>query len=282
MEAGSTDASDKCSTRELAKLALGEKRPFGLGVYMGSGMETHRDCTVRFGDRRERPLLCVARRPLFCDLPKAAIEKLGAMTSPSVYLAGSTLFVEGEPPRGVFILCSGQIKLSTDSADGRTLIIRVAESGDVLGLSATITGKPYELTGDVIEPAQANFISRANFLQFLHDHGEATLHVAEQLSETYHSAIDEMRMIGLSHSAEEKVARFLLDQSATVNRGKDQLRFTMTFTHEEISQVIGSARETVSRVFAGFKRKGLVQTKGSVVTVLSRAGLCKILHPYGS
>src|ERR1700747_909985 len=114
---------------------------------------------------------------LFCNLPSAAVEALSAITSAAVYPKGATLFVEGQSARGVFILCSGRVKLSTSSADGRTLILRMSEAGEVLGLPATVTGKPYELTAEVIEPTQANFIARDDFLHFLRDHGEAALRV---------------------------------------------------------------------------------------------------------
>ncbi|HEV2205777.1 MAG TPA: Crp/Fnr family transcriptional regulator [Candidatus Acidoferrales bacterium] len=228
----------------------------------------------------ENCLSCAHREErLFCNLPPTAVESLAAITSSAVYPRGATLFVEGQAPRGVFILCSGKIKLSTTSADGRTLILRIAEPGEVLGLPGTVTGKAYELTADVVEPSQANFISRNDFIQFLRKHGEAALRVAQQLGETYHSAIGEMRMIGLSHSAEEKLARFLLEQSAEQDKGKDQARFTMAFTHEEIGQMIGATRETVSRLFADFKRKNLVQVKGSSITIASRAALNKIVNP---
>src|SRR6202008_1876558 len=136
---------------------------------------------------------------IFCDLPPLAVQKLATITSAAVYPKGATLFVEGQSPRGVFVLCSGRVKLSTSSTDGRTLILRISESGDVLGLPATVTGKPYELTAEVIEPTQGNFMARVDFLRFLRDHGEAALGVAQQLGETYHSAVAEMRTIGLSH-----------------------------------------------------------------------------------
>src|SRR5215470_10217260 len=108
---------------------------------------------------------------LFCNLGPQAVKGLAAITSTAVYPKGATLFVEGQAPRGVFILCSGKVKLSTSSADGKTLIVRIADPGEVLGLPATVTEKPYELTAEVIEPSQANFISRQEFLNFLRQHG---------------------------------------------------------------------------------------------------------------
>jgi len=222
----------------------------------------------------ESCLACPHREDqLFCNLPPAAVQKLEAITSVAAYPKGAALFVEGQLPRGVFVLCSGKVKLSTSSADGRSLILRISEPGEVLGLPATLTGKPYELTADVIEPAQANFISRPDFLLFLREHGEAALRVAQQLGETYHSAIAEMRTIGLSHSAAEKLARFLLDLPGNHDEEKGEVKITLTFTHEEIGQMIGASRETVTRLFADFKKKHFLQVKGSTVTIKNKDGL---------
>lgn len=74
------------------------------------------------------------------------------------------------------------------------------------------------------------------------------------MGETYHVAIGEMRMIDLSHSAEEKLARLLLARSGAVDKSGDPVRFTMTLTHTEIGQTTGSTRETISRTFADFKK----------------------------
>jgi CRP/FNR family transcriptional regulator, cyclic AMP receptor protein len=204
---------------------------------------------------------------LFCNLPPAALQHLESITSPASYPKGAALFVEGQSPRGVFILCSGRVKLSTSSADGKTLILRVPEHGEILGLAATVAGQPYQATAEVLEPAQANFIARDDFLEFLRAHGEAALRVAQQLSENYHLAINEMRTIGLSHSAAEKFARFLLEQAPEGTIKEGEVRMTLTLTHEEIAQMIGSSRETVTRLFSDFKKKQLVQVKGSTVII---------------
>jgi CRP/FNR family cyclic AMP-dependent transcriptional regulator len=214
---------------------------------------------------------------LFCNLPPAAVQELASITSGAAYPKGATLFVEGQLPRGVFIVCSGRVKLSTSSAYGKTLILRISKPGEVLGLPATITGKPYELTADVIEPTQANFISGQDFLLFLRKHGEAALRVAQQLGETYHSAIAEMRTIGLSHSVGEKLARFLLDLSANHDKGKGEVKLTLT--HEEIAQTIGASRETVTRLFGDFKKKQFLQVKGSTLVIKNKAGLESLLGP---
>jgi CRP/FNR family cyclic AMP-dependent transcriptional regulator len=213
---------------------------------------------------------------LFCDLSPAALEGLDAISSSATYPKGALLFVEGQDPRGVFVLCNGRVKLSASSADGKSVILRIAESGEVVGLPGSISGKPYEVSAEALEPIQANFIPRESFLQFLRQHGEAALRVAEILSDIYHATYQEVRYLGLSGSATEKLARFLLDLASVEGTDKGTLRATLTLTHEEIAEMIGLSRETVSRLFANFKRKKLIEVHGSALVITDKAGLEKV------
>lgn len=215
---------------------------------------------------------------LFCNLSPAAVQRLSTITHASSYPKDATLFLEGQTGRGVFILCSGRVKLSTSSIDGRTLIVRLSEPGEVLGLPATVTGTPYELTAEVVEPTQANFVSREDFLSFLSEYGDVAVRVAQQLGQTYHAAVSEMRTIGLSHSAGEKLARFILELTTDHKSGKGVATAKLTLTHEEIAQIIGSSRETVTRTFSDLKKKNLLIVKGSTLTIKDRPGLERLVQ----
>ena len=227
----------------------------------------------------ENCLACPYRQErLFCNLSDVAVKRFDGIASSAAYPKGATLFVEGQPARGLFVLCSGRVKLSTCSADGKTLILRISEPGEVLGLPATVTGTCYELTADVIEPAQANFIARTDFLRFLKDTGEAGLRVAQQLGETYNSAISELRTIGLSHSADEKLARFLLEWASNYPEEKGRVQIKLTLTHEEIAQMIGSSRETVTRRLTDFRKKQFLEVAGSTLVIKNKAALESIVN----
>jgi CRP/FNR family transcriptional regulator, cyclic AMP receptor protein len=215
---------------------------------------------------------------LFCNLSSVAVQRLSTITSASSYPKGATLFVEGQTGRGVFILCTGRVKLSTSSIDGKTLIVRLSEPGEVLGLPSTVTGTPYELTAEVVEPTQANFIARQDFLNFLREYGDVALRVAQQLGQTYHAAVAEMRAIGLPHSAEEKLARFVLDLTADHKSERGAVKTKLTLTHEEIAQIIGTSRETVSRVFANFRKQNVTIFKSSTLTIEDRSGLERLVQ----
>ncbi len=219
---------------------------------------------------------------LFCNLSPQALEGLDRISSSATYPKGALLFVEGQDSRGVFVICNGRVKLSANSTDGKSLILRIADPGEVVGLPGTISGKPYEVTAEALEPIQANFITRDLFLQFLREYGEVTLRVAEILSNIYHATYQEVRYLGLSRSAAEKLARFLLDRVAEhdpgYGRNSGPIRAPLALTHEEIAEMIGTSRETVTRLFAIFKRKQLVEVRGSTLVITNKAGLEKVLE----
>src|SRR5690349_8947806 len=211
---------------------------------------------------------------LFCNMSDAAMKTLDAIKFTSVYPKGSILFVDGEEPRGVFILCSGRAKLTTSSSEGRTLIVKIAEAGEVLGASAAILGKPYEVSAETLEPSQINFIKRDDFLRLLQSHTDVCMHTAQQLSEKYQSAQRDLRSLGLSQTTSVKLARLLVDWIASSGEPTPKgMRITLLLTHEEVAQMIGTTRETVTRILSSFRRRGIIEVKGSSLFVLKRSEL---------
>jgi CRP/FNR family transcriptional regulator, cyclic AMP receptor protein len=223
----------------------------------------------------ESCLTCKMRlERIFCDLPTAALQSFEAIKYATAYPKGAVLFVEGQAPRGIFVLCKGRVKLSICATDGKTLILKIAEPGEVLGLSATVSGKPYELTAETIDPCQVNFVKREDFLRFLKDHSDACFKVAEQLSEKYNNACHEVRSLGLSHSAGEKLAKLLLEWSSRNGESnKQEPHLKLALTHEEIAQMIGTSRETVTRLFADLRKRQIIQAKGSTLVVRNKVAL---------
>jgi CRP/FNR family transcriptional regulator len=226
----------------------------------------------------ENCLICKLRSDnFFCALPNTALEAFEKIKFPTAYPRGAVLFVEGQPPRGIYMLCKGRVKLSVNSAEGKTLILKIAEPGEVLGLHACVSGINYELTAETIQPCQVNFVKREDFLHFLQEHGAACLQAAQHLSDNCHSAYDLIRSLGLSHSAGEKLARFLLELCHDGETTKEGIRAKMGLTHEEIAQIIGTSRETVTRLLAEFRKKKLATLKGSTLMVHNKIALEKLV-----
>ena len=231
--------------------------PYGLDI-----VESCLSCKLRAG------------RAFFCDLPPDALQAFESIKYVTAYPKGSVLFVEGQPPRGIFILCQGRARLSICAPDGKTLILQISEPGEVLGLSATLSGKPYELTAETMEPCQVNLVKREDFLHFLEENSAASFRVAEQLSVKYNSACHEIRALGLPHSAGQRLAKLLLEWSAREGEAtKSALSLKLPFSHEDIAQMINTSRETVTRLLADLKRQQILQVKGRAMLIRNKAAL---------
>jgi len=227
------------------------RAPYGLPI-----LQTCLACSVR-EDR------------LFCNLGPQALAELDRIRQTSVYPAGAQLFVEGQPSGGLFILCSGKAKLTTSSARGHSLIVRMAEAGEVLGLSAAVSNAAYDVSAETLEPTQVNFLPREAFLRFLHQHGEVSVRVAQHLSMELYRAHRQMARIALAPSARAKLAGLLLEWgSSDAQPPPPGATFQLALTHAEVGELIGSSRETVARTLSQFRRLGLVQVKGALVTLL--------------
>lgn len=149
---------------------------------------------------------CVLRSDrLFCDLPANSLEAFNSIKSMLLCERGSVLFREGQPARGVFVLCEGRVKLSVCSDSGRRLVLRIAGPGEVLGLSASLSGSPYEVTAETLDNARVAQVKRKDLLRFLRDHREACLQVVHLLSQDLHTAYDRVRSVGLGRSRRSRV-----------------------------------------------------------------------------
>ena len=212
----------------------------------------------------ERCSNCAARFGLpFCDLPAEALEAIDSVTREVAFERGATLFRESDIAAGVYIVCSGQVKLVATSSEGRTIITQIVEQGEALGLSAVVSGRPLLVTAEAIDPVVAKFINRLDFLRILETNGALCLRVAQHISRSYHCANTLIRTIGLSGNVHERLARLLIqrcEKDGIRVAGGVRLRFAMT--HEEIAQMIGSSRETVTRAFGDLRRQELVERRG--------------------
>lgn len=139
----------------------------------------------------------------FCQLSTPALKDLDALKSPAAYPAGALLFLEKQDSRGVFILCAGEVKLSISSSAGKTLILRIAKPGEILGLMATLSGSSYEVTAETLHPCEVAFVRRDDFVRFLTKHPEAYQKALNHLSSLYSGACEQLRNVGLSASAPE-------------------------------------------------------------------------------
>lgn len=215
--------------------------------------------TLKFLPSQHDCSQCTWRKPsFFCALPEADLRQFSSIKITHAYPKGTMLFMEGQAANGIYVICSGRIKLSTYSEDGRSMIVRIADPGEVIGMSASVAGINYEGSAEVIADCQVNFVRSQDFIKLLNESAPAALNAIRELSLTYHKAHAKICSLGLSASVSDKLAKLFLDWYEINANGDAGAHISMDYTHEEIAEMIGTSRETVTRLLKRFKTRKLI------------------------
>lgn len=211
---------------------------------------------------------------LFRELPPETLRAFNSINSVSVYPKEAVLFVEGQSPRGIFVVCTGRVKLMIGADRGKKLLLKIAEAGEVLGLAETILNMPYEVTVETLVPSQVDFVHREDFLSFIREHTEACHRVVELLGQHVHASYKQFHSFGITTTAGEKLARVLLDWC--VNGGEetpDGVRVQVMLTNVDIAGMIGATRETVSRLMRDLKDRRIIDVESSTLFIRDKTAL---------
>jgi CRP/FNR family transcriptional regulator len=211
---------------------------------------------------------CDRRRPsYFCNFSSEALRAFERIKGTSSYPDREVIFSQGQPSQGIYVLCSGRAKLSTFSKDGKNVILRISQAGEVLGLSSCLSDKAHHATAESLGDSQINFVGKKEFLRFLREFPEAEHNLVKQLQLNYSRACEQIRSLALAHSSAEKLARLFVTLLNGQKNGRTSATIELRLTHEEIGSMINASRETVTRLLKDLKRSGLISIAGSRITV---------------
>jgi CRP/FNR family transcriptional regulator len=231
--------------------------------------------TFPVGEQRETalPRKLPARQGGLHQLGGPALAHFQAITVSLSVPRGARLFEQGQPVTEIYLLREGQVKLLARSAEGRTVIARIAQPDDVLGLSAALNELPHEVTAEAISPCSFQQARREPFLEFLHARPEAGIWAACVLAREHQELLAAIRRLALSPSATARVAQMLLALADQQSRFRPAASFHLALSHTELASLGAVSRETVTRVLNQFERDGLLSRSEAGVALLQRPEL---------
>jgi CRP/FNR family transcriptional regulator, cyclic AMP receptor protein len=206
---------------------------------------------------------------LLCEMRGSNISNLN-----SLHGRGKILFAEGDPARGVYILRTGKASVSISSSEGRLVILRMAQAGDVLGLNSVMRNCSHEATVKTLGPCRTDFISRAEVIELMRKSEAGTQAILKILSDEVTALTERARSLLLPQTASARLAKLLLEWCKENGLHHSQaVRIDKVFTHEEIAQMICSSRETVTRLLATLSRRQIIRIMSDSILIRDRAAL---------
>lgn len=195
----------------------------------------------------------------------------------SLHGRGKVLFAEGEHARGVYILRTGRATVSISSSEGRLVILRMAQPGDVLGLNSVVRNSSYDATVKTLEPCRTDFISRSELIELMEKSEAGTHTILKILSDDLTALTERARLLLLPQTASARLARLLLEWCKENGLGNSRaMRIDKIFTQEEVAQMICTSRETVTRLLATLSRRQIIRIMSDSILILDRAALEKL------
>lgn len=229
------------------------------------------------GDEAERvPLL--KRTRLFEGLSETELVAIARLMRRRRYRRGMFIFVEGEPVDAVYIVETGSVKASTTSPDGRQHILGVMGPGDFFPHVGFLDGGPAPGTAEALEETTAWVIERGAFYQLLTQHPGLAVRLVDLLSHRIRRL--QLQVLELAtQNVASRLAQALLRLGREYGTpqplpGAPQaVRIGVRLSHQDLAALVGTARETVSRVLTAFRKAGLIRVEGGHLVLLDPARL---------
>ncbi|HET9166984.1 MAG TPA: Crp/Fnr family transcriptional regulator [Candidatus Angelobacter sp.] len=210
----------------------------------------------------------------FCGLKGEALNRFLAIAPVISRSRGESLFLEGESPKCVFVICSGRIKISVTSRDGKTAILRIAGPGEILGLSSAMGGTAHDTSAELLELCRVKVIRVNDFMCFVQKYPEAFAEATSCLLRDYRVVLNNVCRLALPNTVAGRLASLLLEwlDSGTRTSGNERC-FIVGLTQEEIASMTNTSRETISRILHQFQEEKWISIKGTSMTILQPEAL---------
>ncbi len=209
----------------------------------------------------------------FRDLSIKARIDFESLATRSNCPGASVLIREEQKPISVLLLLGGEVKISMNSQNGKRILLRVAHTGDLLGLTSALSGDSSEIQAEAMYPCQIASVHRQDFLDLLLRHPTASQNASRELRLNYLQVCKRLRIFALTSSTPARLALLLFEWASGGQETRSGTQFHCAFTQAEIGDCIGTSRETVTRTFTDFRNHDLLEIRGSILIVRSRIAL---------
>lgn len=207
--------------------------------------------------------------PLFSSLNKSELEAIDRVSITKVFPKEKIILLEDEDGDTLFIIKNGKVKVTTFSESGKEVIFSILNAGDFFGEMSLLDGKPRSATVVSMEDAQIQLIRRAEFYRLLEDHPHIALRLLEELASRLRKADERIESLAIL-DVTGRIAGILLqlagDRGIINNR---EVLIKSRPTHQELANMVGTTRETVTRILKQLEDKNYIMMAGKDITILN-------------
>ncbi len=203
-------------------------------------------------------------------------EVLSGLGRTSVFPAGATMCVEGEPTTHVFVLMTGWVKIFSTTNEGREIVLALRGDGDIVGEVSGVTTGHRNATVEAVDKVRALIVRHEAFSSFLDSSPGASRAYRRVVTQKWNDADTMLRSRAVTTGG-QRLAGLLLDLAGRHGRGADGvIHLVMPLSQEELASLAGTSRATVTRALSNWRKRGFIRTGQRRVTIINLKGLRQV------
>ena len=218
---------------------------------------------------------CQARfKSVFCDLNEEDLTELNLSKGCNNFKKGQLIFNQGGFPHGLYCVNSGKIKIAQSGDEGKEQIVRFAKEGDILGYRTLLSGDTYSSSATAIDDSSICFIPKGTFFNLIAKNANLSMEIMKLLA--HDLKIAEHKITDIAQKpVRERMAEALLFLKETYGYENDNATINVSLSREEIANMVGTVRETATRLLSEFKDDNIVELAGKKIKILNHQELIK-------
>ena len=217
---------------------------------------------------------------IFDDLPKEDLVLLGRNMVTHNYKKGEILFREGSYPTGIYYIKKGKVKKYKSDKDGREQIFYVCKSGELLGYHALLSEENYTDSSCTLEEATISFIPKDDFLQAIRSSALLSNRLLKCMSHEFGVLVNGITIFAQKTVRERLALSLLILRNKYKKEDQEGKPVELTLSREDLAKMVGTARETLTRLLHDFKEEDLIETHGRKIILKKPLVLSKIADLY--
>jgi CRP-like cAMP-binding protein len=206
--------------------------------------------------------------PLFSELSEEDLKEIVKLAVRQIYKKDNMILIEEEIGSTMFIILDGRVKISRISEDGREVILSILSEGDFFGEMSILDGQNRSANVVTLEDSKIMVVRREDFLKMLRDYPQIAINLLKELAHRLRRSDSQIKSLSLQN-ATGKVASTLLriaDDSGKIHKG--QVEIPRLPPQQDLANMAGTSRETISRVLKSLSKQGYLKKEGSRLVIL--------------
>lgn len=204
---------------------------------------------------------------IFNGLDEETLDSGDKSKIPNIFKKGQTLFLQGNPPFGIFCIKSGAVKVTQTDDLGKESIVRLCKSGDVVGHRSLLTNQSYQSTATAIEETKVCFFDKSHITGLINNKPQVSLNIIKSLGEDLGAAEGKISSFS-QKNVRQRLAELLVILSKDHGQNVDgRIKITINLKREEMASMIGTAPETLIRFIAELRKESLIVQEGKTIFI---------------